>query len=1159
MQLTTIPPRLQGYKNGLTRKIYRVMKLTAILLTFALLQVSARSTAQTVSLNLKNSNVKNVLLEIQKQTGLNVLIDEVLLEKVGLVTLNVRDKSVQQVLDVCFKNESVIYSIVDGRITVKPKSTLAIQSPVSATEFLAPTPITGRVTDDKGFPLAGVSIMVKGTTYGVKTDMDGKYTLSNVSEKSILQFSFVGKKTKEFVVGKNATINVTLIDETAQLDEVVVLGYGTSRKSDLTGSISKVKAPEVLQNATVSVEELLQGKVAGVNISSMSGAPGAGIVFNIRGISSFSTSQPLIVIDGYPIETNNTSVATTAGTGYYQGLTPTQNALALLNPGEIESIEILKDASSTAIYGSRGANGVVLITTKRGKEGKEKISYSYRTDYGDIPKYMKVLNSVDFMNFANEARKNSGIDSLYKYQALNDLKDGTIDWQKLIYQNSVSKDHQLNFSGGNISNKFSISANYTDVQGTIKQSQFTKGGVRINFDHKFSDRFKFGASFSTNVSNTEVSAQGQNNIVNFSNVVSGALRFQPLKNYLPLNSLGEIDEYNTVLANSPIVVIHDILYTTKNQQLTNNLFAEYSINNDLKFRVNGGINQTFNQTWGYQGGNTYIGATQSGMAYQGYSKYFNYLTEYTLNYSKQIKKHRINAVGGYTYQNWTNNNFGDAVNGFMNDNLTYYAMANGSSLLQPTSMYQQYALASYLGRVNYVYADKYLLTLTGRNDGASRLAEGNKWHFFPSAALAWRMEKEPFIKNIKAISELKLRVSVGESGNQNVGVGATQARMTAQRSNMVSTGNIVTGLYLASFNNPDLTWETTTQYNAGADISLFSKRVNLTVELWRKKSRDLLMSLPIPYDAGFGSYSTNKGVIQNEGLEFELSAPILTKKFKWDLSANLSFVRSNVLDLASVAGITGPALLAQGMASGVSYTQVGIPIGMYYGYKIEGIYQNAADVASHAVDPLYNKPGDFKFKDIGGLGADGKPNNIPDGKIDANDRTYIGNPYPKYTFGITNNFQYKNFELTIFFMGSVGNDIANLNMYHNMNLFQNANELQSVYDGRWTGEGTSNKYPRASTTGNPLGNRFADFYVEDGSYVRLKNLNLSYNAPVKFLSFMKASQVKFFVTGTNLITFTKYSGYDPEVNLLLNNLAGGCDYGNNPRPRTYSFGVNVTF
>lgn len=1015
----------------------------------------------------------------------------------------------------------------------------------------AETEIKGIVTGIDGEGIPGVSVIVEGTTRGALTDAKGTYRIGVPEGEARLLFSFVGYLTQRIAVGNQTVIDVILKEDTKALDEVVVVGYGTINKSDLTGSVAKINAEGVDERPIASVEQFLQGQVSGVQITQNTGAPGSGISFNIRGATSVSGSnQPLVVIDGYPVDSDNGNVKMSDGSqsGYLSQL-PADNALANLNPGDIESIEILKDASATAIYGSRASNGVVLITTKRGRPGADRISYSFRYDISALPKKIGVLNTAEYLQYSNEAYLNNGQDSIYTAMQIANLSRVNTNWQDLIYRQARTQNHQLNISGGLDKMRYSVSFGYLSQGGIVKNSNYDRGSLRINLDRQFGNKFKFGVNMSGTLSKNRAAMQSSNISDASMSVVRGALTSRPFDS--PFSAEDELEIDQTQVGN-PLTLVN--LADDQNRMTTAlaNLFGEYTISKGLTLRVNGGVNVSSTQRDFYHPRGTSLGNLEGGYAYRGHINSFNYLTEYTLNYAKVIGgKHSINAVGGYTWQQWNRRSFGINALNFPNDNLLYYDLGSATSITNPSTSTTEWALASFLGRLNYSFDKKYLITFTGRSDGSTRLAEGNKWAFFPSVALGWNVHNENFLKAVDAISELKVRASYGLSGNQAVGVGSTKAMLGSTGS--VANQSIQIGYVLANLPNSTLHWETTRQTNVGADISLFGNRFSLGFDYYKKRTHDLLISLTIPPSNGFSSYSTNQGVIQNQGVEFDVKARALTGAFSWDISGNISRNRNKVISLGEgLTSFVGPTFGAISSQS-LTIAKVGSPIGAFYGYRIGGVYQNSAQVDAGPTDSYTRKPGSLIFRDING------PEGRPDGVISADDREVIGSPYPDFIFGLTNTFEWKGLSLNVFFQGSIGQDVINANRHamDALNRGSASNVRQEAWDNRWQGDGTSNVYPRPDMI-DPFQSRFTDFIVEDASFVRLKNVTLAYTLPRKRLRVFKTA--KLFVSGGNLLTWTDYKGYDPEINSKGDNsMLSGIDNGSIPQYKTYSFGINAGF
>lgn len=1009
-------------------------------------------------------------------------------------------------------------------------------------DFLQVRNISGKVTSEEdGQPMPGVNVIEKATGNGTVTDVDGGFSLE-VSEGATLVFSSVGYVTREVQVGNASTLNVTLAPDIQQLEELVVIGYGTVKKSDLTGAVGQVTLDDANEKPAVSFEQLLQGRLSGVQITQSSGSPGAGMSFVVRGGNSLGSNQPLIVLDGYPLDAGAGSPS--AGSDLQVSNQPRHNPLANLNPNEIESIEILKDASSTAIYGSRGANGVILITTKRGKKGEDMVEFTYRMDMSNIGKKLDVLSSAEFIAFANEAAANDGKDPVYTPEQVDSLSAINYYWQDDVYRTAYTSDYQIRFSGGDAKNSYSVSGSYLNNEGIVKNSNFNRGGVRLNYDRQVSNAFSVRLNMAATKTSARLGLNSNRTGLVSSNVISSALYFVPFN-----RAYTDDGEINQEIESNPLTMLNLVKDVNANTLLVGNARLELKLGDNFSIQSNIGANNNDGIRQSYYPRGTYTGDTYGGYAYRGETSLFNYLTENTLSYNKNFGESDINAVVGYTWQKWDQRTLGASASGFPNDNMSYESFQLANSPGEQATLHRVWALSSFLGRINYSLYNKYLFTVTGRADGSTRLAEGNKWAIFPSFALGWKIHEEPFMADVPFVSALKLRGSYGVSGNQSIGVGATKVLLSSDA--YVINNQIVKGWIQNNIANPSLGWESTSQFNIGLDMGLFDDRVQFEVNYYRKVTDDLLINLPIPASTGFNTYAANSGSIENKGVDFDLAANVITNPIQWRLSGNISFNRNEVLNLGELGD--------DGIIFGHTYLQasnilnqpihvaiVGKPVGSFYGYKVDGIYQNEEEV-TNGPESSTATPGDFKFVDLN-----------DDNIINTEDRTIIGNPHPDYVFGITNDIIWKNLSLSFLIQGVIGNDIANLNRYRLDPLTGISNNVsQEAYDNRWTGEGTSNYYPRPKTGNSFFNQRFPDFVIEDGSFVRLKNVNLSYafNWNTQWVK-----SVTIFVSATNLLTFTDYKGYDPEVSSNSETgLTPGADIGAYPQSITFSTGANVKF
>ncbi len=1009
--------------------------------------------------------------------------------------------------------------------------------------------ITGLVLDESSQPILGVSVVDKNVKSGTITDAFGGFQI-NVTPQSVLEFRFIGYQTQEIAVDGKQVINVKLKEESKELDEVVVVGYGTMKKSDLSGSLSSVKLTNVNEGASSSIDQYMQGRVAGVNITMNNGAPGATSSILIRGGSSISGSnQPLYIIDGFPIDMPD------GGGSEGSSRSTNLNPLATINPNSIESVEILKDASATAIYGSRGSNGVVLIKTKEGKKGS-KVQYSVRMDMSQLAKKIPMLNTRTFMDYQNEAQFNAKGNYLYKPGQIDSLAAiyPNTDWQDLIYKNSFSQDHQISVSGADDKTNYAITGNYMSMKGIILNSTFDRYSMGGNINRTVNSFLKVGLNVNYTNLNSQMAKQSFRGGEPGGSVVLGALFFRPF-----LNALTPDGSLETAVVNNPLYVAEEVKDNFNNISVRTQTYAEFTLSKFLKFKSTVGISDNYLIRESFEGIGTFAGSQAKGYAQRNDNRYYSINSEQLLTYYRDFdKNNRLNAVVGFTYQNSKVQTMSVGSKGYDNESLGYYNFQMGSA--QDKTITQTYSsmLASYLTRINYTLYNNYIFTFSGRADGSSKLAQ--KWNFFPSGAFAWRVNEEPFMKGLKnEISNLKFRCSYGLTGNQSV---AAMQTLSGLSNNYYPVGGILTtGIKSGNVGNPNLKWETTAQYNGGVDLGIFNNRIRLTADLFYKKTSDLLINLNLAPSTGFPNYWTNAGEIENKGFEVELAADIIAQKgFSWTVAGNISAYANKVLslgnDITAVYGQNWNNTGAYALNQPINVAKVGYPIGAFIGYKTDGVYQNQAQIDNYVftnpdgtttkIDPTA-KPGFYKIVDVN-----------HDGKIDSNDRTILGDAIPDFIFGLTSNLTYKNFDFNFTWQGSIGNQLVNLNRYvtDGLTVDTYANISQAAWDNRWHGEGTSNDYQLPYTGSVMFRQQLLDKLVEDASYIRLKNVTVSYRIPIKK---NRISMLKVFVSGANLLTFTKYSGYDPEANASTKGLETGTDFGVFPQPRTYSFGANIEF
>ena len=1032
--------------------------------------------------------------------------------------------------------------------------------------------VQGTVRDIKGEPLIGAGIRVKNTQIGTTADANGHYSILVPAGSAELVINFIGTSPQEITIGDRSTIDVTLRQDGQSLNDVVVVGYGSVKKSDLTGSVASIKADELQIGRPLSFDRGLQGKVAGVQVTQNDGAPGSGINIQIRGINSFGTnSQPLYVIDGVPLQVNNDSSTPNGATSSSDNAVQTTNALNFLRPSDIESIEILKDASATAIYGSRGANGVVIVTTKRGQSGQDRVDVSFRTGFDRVRKQIKVLDAQTYATYLNEKFSNynkyyAGSDTTQYYglpfsgrldpltglrSAIpSDFANYNTNWQDVIFHNGPVNEASVLFSGGGgDKGSFAISANYVKQSGIVSNSNFEQGNLRLNVTRNVTKWLTFETNTQVSRSLNKLVKTASNNSEGNAGVIYSALRYAPTaqvgNDSLKFAGGRYVTPPDQVTTTNPLRYIQDV----KNQNLVNSIFSSnslvFNILPGLQFRTRLGLNYYASTRNVYYPRNTYEGGALMGVATVSTYNEFDITSENIATYTHKFnEKHDLTAVAGFTYTDNNYNNNSINAYGFLNDVLQDNNLGAATNRLL-TSGRSETKLISYLGRVNYNFLGRYLFTLTGRVDGASQFAPSHKYAPFAAGAFAWRAIDEEFLKNSTVFSDLKLRLSYGSSGNQAIGAYQSLARLTPN--SYVFNGALVNGFYVSSLPSPNLTWETTYQGDAGVDIGLLKGRINLTVDVYDKQTKNLLQQLPLPPDTGFGTGQINAGQVQNRGLEISATIRAVdTEKFKWTPSGNISFNRNKIIDLGANKTVAFSPRIAVGPEVLPFILQAGQSLGRVYGYQEEAIFQTADEVAHHAKQQGA-APGEIKYKDLNG-----------DGVIDSNDQQVIGNVNPKYVFGFTNTFNYASFDLTVFFQGSVGNDIVNFTRVTSENLgtTRSNNITQEAWDNRWTPQnptGTNRKAVFSDEVPFLFSNRF----IEDGSYVRLKNATLGYNFDFKQYGIRS---VRVYVSATNLVTWTHYKGYDPEVNAYGQNPAlRGVDLGNYPTSRQFSAGVNVGF
>lgn len=986
--------------------------------------------------------------------------------------------------------------------------------------------VTGVVKDASGQTIPGATIVLKGTSKYASSDLDGRFSIAAPKDFPFtLLVNITGYQQQEIDIYELSEEPAEVVLKTANvLDEVVVIGYGTQKKGDLTGSVSSV--PQLaLKQPISSFDRALQGAAAGVQVTQTSGQPGAAVSIRIRGGNSITGgNEPLYVIDGFPVYNSNGD----ASAGVTNG--PSINALASLNPSDIESIEVLKDASATAIYGSRGANGVVLITTKKGKAGQNTLTYDAYYGTQKVLKKVDVMtNAKDWAILKNEARANSGKAAYYSPEQINALGEGT-DWQEEAFRSASIQNHQLSMTGGDDRTRYAISGNYFKQNGVLLNTDFERYSGRINLDRDFSSRFKVGVNLTASKISSQVANDG---------IVNALLAMPPAVNVRDANGKYTYQsEFETPLGN-PIATLEKEINKTTTYRFLGNIYGEYTFFDGLVAKVSFGTDILNNKQNRYIPSDIYQGANSNptGKAFVGTKFASTWLNENTLSYSKIFnEKHSVNVVVGYTQQAFSTESAIAGSQSFITDQLTYNDLGSGSVYTQPTSGSSSWALNSYLGRINYSFDQKYIVTISGRADGSSRFGKDNKWGYFPSAALAWNISRENFLSSFKTISNFKLRLSAGITGNQEIGQYLSLATLSSNT--YFFGGQTYIGFAPNRIANPDLGWETTAQYDGGIDLSLYKNRINFVFDAYYKKTTNLLLNVPIPYTSGQSTSLQNYGSVENKGIELGINTENLTGPFSWNTNFVLSVNRNKVLTLGDGADY---------IISAANIAKVGQPLGSFYGYKTNGLFQTGDDIANlPTINPATTKSGDRRYVDING-----------DKKItQADDRTIIGNAQPKFQGGLTNTLSFLNFDLSFFLQGTYGNKLFNQNKQQLELLTGQQNASTAAYE-RWSPTNPTNEVQRAFEDPAPVN---TSRYVEDASFLRLKNVTLGYNLPKSIASKIHSSQIKIYVSGANLVTWTKYTGFDPEVSRNeQSTLNQGIDYSVYPSSKSFLAGLTISF
>lgn len=1016
---------------------------------------------------------------------------------------------------------------------------LAIGFALAPLFVVAQNLITGHITDVRtGEPLIGASVIVKSEKgQGVVTDYDGNFSLQTKVEAPLtLRVEYVGYRALDVdVYDFEEPVEIALIDNSNRLDEVVVVGYGVQKRKALTGAVTTVKNDELLQ-ASTSFDNILGGAVAGLDATSSSGQPGASINIRIRGGNSINGgNEPLYVIDGVLIYNSNS--ATKTGVSYADS---NFNPLASINPSDIESIEVLKDVSASAIYGSRGANGVIIVTTKNGKRGRVKVDYGYSIGVSKVHKTLDLLNAEQwgdlYLDLATDAQKTAtGVTPA----VVSTWGAGT-DWQDALFRTATTQQHQLSISGGSDVERFLISANYTDQEGVIRGTDFTRLGARINYERDIFKNVTVGLKSNVSKSTQKGSYSFGSYSNGFSGILEQALRtspavpiYNPDGSYNYANPFEAGDFVRSGQTPNPIADLSEVDAETKVDNVLVSVFGSWEIIPGLRLRVQGSTD-IINTRQNFFGPSTSTaGFNTEGYASIGSKRWESDQVEATLTWNKKWNKHEIEVLGGYTYQQEKSENVLAASANFANENLGYHSLQAGSQLITPQSNFVTSVLYSGIGRINYSLLDRYHLTATLRADGSSRFAKNKKWGWFPSLGFSWNVNEEKFLKSQKWIEDLKIRASIGTVGNQEIGDYRFLSTYAATHY-YLGGGTKNAAYYRSGLGNDDLKWETTTSYDLGFDLSILKGKLNFVFDYYHKKTSDLLLSIPVEQTTGFSSQLSNVGNVTNDGVEFAVNATLIQQKdLSWNASANIAHNKNKVTSLGTQQDeiINGNQTIIR----------VGEALGTYYGWVFDGVVQSGDDLGK--VPAPSNKTnveyGDAKFVDQNG-----------DGVVDqANDRVVLGSAQPKFTYGFASQLRYKNWDLSFNFQGSYGNKLYNQleQALESPNASYNASAKLA---NRWSETNPSTTVPRAYALN--LYNSYLDSrFIEDASYLRLKNIQVGYSFKPRLQNGTKLG-IYLYASAQNLLTITNYSGFDPEY-------SGYVDRGTYPTARTFTFGVKLSY
>jgi TonB-linked SusC/RagA family outer membrane protein len=1126
-------PDLWIYVYPNLKKLIMELKIAVIITLISVTNVLATtsySQSAKVSLDLKDTRLEKVMDDIEQQSEFYFIFNQKQIDVNRIVNIQAENKLISEILPELFKGTNVNYAILDRKIllTTDPiENSLRLIIPETELQQLK---ITGVVTDaNTGEILPGANILVKGTTQGVISDINGKYDIVVDDAKAVLVFSFVGYLSEEKPVSGQTVINVQLSPDIRTLEQVIVIGYGTVRKSDLTGSVATVSSDKLNDFPATSVLQALQGKVAGLTITSNNGAPGSSSTIRIRGGSSISySSEPLWVVDGFP------------------GAPQPQ-------PEDIKSIEVLRDASSTAIFGSRGSNGVIIVTTKKGNTGGLKVEAS--TSYGidEVTRLYDVMSGPEYGRYVNAwtAFRSPALPAPFG----NPDTLITTDWQDLVFRQGSLAQYNVSVSGGKDNLRIYSSVKYSKQEGIVINSNNEFFTGKLNLDANVSNKLSVGMHLDySHYTNNQVSSQTW--YTGTGGISGTAVVFEPWLGIRDANGV-----YTTSIhgyaSDNPYANAAERKNQNVGDNVSTNLFADYEIIKGLKLSANLQLSFTSSRIGGYTP-SVLVRNTSNSTASMSTSRGINLNQTTYLTYDKTLAGiHHLTVMAGHDYQKMSYEGFTAEAKYLLSDGFNYWGLGTASTALSPSSYTGERVMEGMYGRLNYTLMDKYTLTSNLRYDGASQLGKNNKWVLSPSAAVAWNITKEAFMQGISAISDLRFHAGYGAVPNANVEAYSSLATLTMNGVYKYINGARVNAVIPASVANDDLHWEQNIMTNIGIDLGLFNGKMSFTAEWYNNETKDMLYSNPLPGYTGYSSMQRNFGNFRNRGVEFTLGANLSDKAFKWISDFNISFNRTTVVTLpfgdwfignSPLSGSINPFILREGESTN-----------SFWGYVYDGVYQEGDDFYLRPAA----QPGFEKYKDIDGKkDAEGKLTGQPDSLLNTSDQRIIGCANPDFTFGWTNDFRYRGFDLNIQITGSYGNEAINCTRMELENMSEKKNQLQSAFEKSWTPTNTNTDIPMAGTNTQYT---FSSRWVEDASYLRVQNVALGYTLPSSVVNMLKISKCRFYVSIQNALLFTKYSGYDPEINwnpgnyTNYSNICRGLDYDAYPRARRYTMGLQVTF